>query len=211
MINLIWKDFSVTKRQILIAVAYCIAVPMILVLDGSTDFYLATVFIPFVATSLPIAKICSVEDVPDIRIMLKRLPYRVATRVAARFIFALILLSSSLVYLSFIQIWLFRYNNTIKAISDNIVLLFLFGTYYGLYLALFFWKGSVVAQYSVYVIFAIYFVVSLIVNKLNGHQTMGYIFQMVLSNKLLLIPICLGVISFFYIASIYCDRKRELI
>jgi|GEM_PF-2470467 len=211
MLNLISKDFKFTKKQALILIAYCIAVPILLYSDSGTNYYMASVFIPFVATSLLVNKICAIEDTTDMLIMLKRLPCKNTVRVAARFIFAFIVLAFSQLYLTCIQTFIFRLGSFSTLIIDNILLFLGFSVYYGLYLTLYYWQGSHFAQYSVYVCLGVYFAISFFVNRMEEGERFFEFMQNFLQNRNTFSLACLGIIFLFYFLSLKGEEHRKLV
>lgn len=211
MLNLINKEFVFTKKQALILVAYCILVPIALNGDSGANLYMASVFIPFVATSLMVNKICAIEDSVDMRILLKRLPYKGHIRVAARFSFAFIVLALSLLYLTCIQAFAFRQGEFLYLLKDNVLLFLLFATYYGLYLTLYYWKGCHFAQYSTYFCFIGYFGVSLLMNRFGKGEAIQKLIQSIAANFMILVIVCLGIIFLLFLLASFCEKNRELI
>lgn len=206
MFQLIKKDYEFTSRQSLFVLLYCIATPLILLLDGTKEYYIAQWFIPFFSVSFLLGKICSIEDNLDTRNFLKCLPYQTMERVGARFCFVFITLILSEIYVCLIQYFAFQQQIT-YIIKTNKIFACTFAGYYAIYLVLYYWFGNFIAQKSIYICFALLVFVRVLDKKMHFHQEL-LLYLKNHSNFLLYIAFAVVMIILFLVACVG-EKKRE--
>ncbi|MFG6324453.1 MAG: ABC-2 transporter permease [Lachnospiraceae bacterium] len=205
MTNLILKDYIFTRKQMLIAMMYCLAVPILLVMDGGDKNYWAQFFIPFAITSFLLAKIFYMEDATDVRYFLKLLPYSVYKRVGSRFCFMGITLIFAEVYLWAIQCIVFN-QQLLDVIKGNAVPVIIFFIYFALYIMLAYCFGYLTAQNTIYICMVIAAVLAIAYEKLNFNINFA-----ILANKqtvIVLSIVGMGIIFLFYLFSCKGEKRR---
>lgn len=205
MLNLIKKDYIFTRKQLCVAVLYCIVAPILLVIDGGTKLYWAQFFIPFCSVSFILGKIFYMEDATDVRYFLKRLPYTVYERVGARFCFMGITLFFSEVYLSFVQYFLFHQAFRV-ILRSNAIPIFIFIMYYSLYIMLAYCFGYLLAQNSIYVCMVIAAIMTIAYERMNISINFSEMANIETITILLILSI--GIIFLLYIIACKGDLKR---
>ena len=205
MTNLILKDYIFTRKQMLVAMMYCLAAPILLVMDGGGKNYWAQFFIPFCMTSFLLGKIFYMEDAADVRYFLKLLPYSVYKRVGSRFCFMVITLILSEAYLWVIQCAVFN-QQLLEVIKGNAIPAIIFFIYYSLYIMLAYCFGYLTAQNTIYVCMVIAGVLAIAYEKLNININFA-----ILANTQTVIALSIvgiGIIFLFYLFSCKGEERR---
>lgn len=206
MINLILKDYIFTRKQMLVGIAFCLATPILLVIDGGDKAYWAQFFIPFCLVSFLLSKIFYMEDSVDVRYFLKLLPYSTYKRVGSRYCFMIITLILSELYLWLIQCVVFK-QNLPEVIKGNIIPIIIFFIYYSLYITLGYSLGYLAAQNAIYVCMVIAGILAVAYEKLNINIDFA-----LLANKYLvtiLSIVSIGIIFLFFVFACKGCEKRE--
>lgn len=206
MFNLIKKDYIFTRKQLYVVMIYCLAAPILLLIDGGSKLYWAQFFIPFCCVSFILSKIFYMEDATDVRYFLKRLPYTVHERVAARFCFMGITLCLSEVYLGLVQYFLFHQSMEI-IIKSNAIPALIFVMYYSLYIMLAYCKGYLFAQNSIYVCMVVAAFMTIAYEKMNIPIDFSKMANF--KSVICLIILSIGIIFLFYLIACRGDVKRE--
>ena len=146
------------------------------------------------------------EDTIDVRYFLKRLPYTVYERVAARFCFMGITLCLSEIYLGLVQYFLFHQPVEL-IIKSNAIPVLVFVMYYSLYIMLAYCRGYLFAQNSIYVCMVIAAVMTIAYERMNIPINFSKMTNLVSVTSMIILSI--GIIFLFYIIACRGDCKRE--
>ena len=207
MIHLILKDYVFARKQMLIAVLYCLIAPVLLIMDGGSNKYSYWVqfLIPFCLISIPMGKIFYMENCSDDRYFLRQLPHGVYKRVASRFCFMAITLIVSEIYLCLIQYIIFR-QSIGEIIKNNAIPMIVFLVYYSLYIMLAYNFGYMSAQNTIHICVAVIGIWIVAYEKLALKLDLSVLTSF---NVIILFAmIGIGIITFAYYFSCKGERKR---
>lgn len=205
MFNLIMKDYMFTKKQALIAIAYCLAVPALLILDGGDKLYWAQFFIPFCLTTFLLGKISFKEDATDVRYFLKLLPYNVYKRVGARYCFMLTTLVVSEIYLWVLQYVVFK-QPIAQVAKGNVIPIIIFLLYFSLYITLSYCFDYFTAQNSIYGCMVIAGILVIAYEKLDFNINFAALATS--SSLIILSALSIGIIFLLFFLACIGDEKK---
>ncbi len=206
MTNLILKDYQFTRKQLCIALVYCLLAPVLLVIDGGNKNYWAQFFIPFCMTSFTLGRIFYVEDSSDVRYFLKLLPYSVYKRVGSRFCFMGITLILAEIYLCIVQCLTFK-QHLPEVIKGNAIPIIMFLVYYSIYIMLAYRFGYLTAQNTIYVCMVLFAILTIAYEKLNLNIDFA-IFSKT-QTIICMSIIAAGIIFLLYLFACKGDVKKE--
>ena len=207
MSNLILKDYIFTRKQLLISVLFCLATPILLVIDGGSKNYWAQFFIPYCVTSFLLGKIFFIEDTADVRCFLKLLPYSVYKRVASRFCFMGITLCISEAYLWVVQYVVFN-QPLLKVIKGNIIPIIIFFIYYSLYIMLSYSFGYLTAQNTIYICMIIVAALGIAYEKLN--ISINFVLLVNRYTIILFSIVSIAIVLFLFFLSCNGEKRRGI-
>lgn len=190
----------------LVGIIFCLATPILLIIDGGDKTYCAQFFIPFCLVSFLISKIFYMEDSVDVRYFLKLLPYSTYKRVGSRYCFMAITLFVSEAYLCFIQCFVFK-QELQEVIKGNAVPAMIFLIYYSLYIMLGYAYGYLTAQNTIYVCMVVVGMLAVAYEKLGINIDFA-----LFDNKFSIIVasiISIDIIFLFFILACKGCEKRE--
>lgn len=167
MINYIVKDIKFIRKYFLFVILYCVILPAALIIDGDNKFEFASFLIPFFSVSILLGKISNLEDGADQRVFLKLLPQSSKVKVGARYTFMAIILLISQVYLTIIQVWVFKVGELMSVIKINTMTFVLFMAYFSVYIMLFYLKDYYIAQNSIWFFIIVACILAFANNKMN--------------------------------------------
>lgn len=188
MLNLLYKDFVFTKKWCFFSLLYAIVIPILLKLDGGESIYFIQLLLPFFCISLPLGKILFMEDNDTVREFLRLLPYSARKRVSARYLFVIVIMVITQIYLVLVHLWA----NELYVLKQNILMSILFLLYFSIYLFFYYYKNYHVAQNCIYFCLVAFMAISFALKK---NIDLAFINN---------IPdICIYIILIFMIVGIY--------
>lgn len=205
MLNLIKKDYLFTKKIILFAVLYCIAVPFILSFDNDGKTYFADFLIPLALVTAPLAKIMSTEDTRSGVIFQKTLPYSSFEKVGARFAVVISLLFFGNILLNVMKQLVFKPQNFGDMVMQSIPVFVGFAIYYAAYMTIYYWKGYFASQFCIYILI----VIIIFGKRLMNAQVLEFV-TTVMNNKAGTCIAVVGILLIFYLISCTFDQNRKL-
>ncbi|SEI73099.1 ABC-2 family transporter protein [Lachnospiraceae bacterium A10] len=191
MFSLLKKDFVFTKKMILISVIYSIVVPVLLVFDTDGKAYFADFLVPLAFVTAPLAKIMNKEDTKSGVILQKMIPVSVPEIIAARYLFVIILMMISELFLSVMKMIAFGENDILLNMKDAMPYLISFIVYYAAYLMVYYWKGYFATQFCIYALI----IIVVLSNRIFGKSTFENLLQ--IKNGLYVGGVILFLLSFF--------------
>ena len=205
MLNLMRKDYLFTKKIMMYTILYCIAVPLILLLDQDGKIYFADLLIPLALVTAPLTKLMNAEDSKSGVIFQKTLPYTSYEKVGGRYLFVFSLLFLGNLYLSLVKVVLFGAGSFLEAFRQSVPVFVGFAVYYVIYLTVFYWKGYFASQ------FCVYFLVFLVVfgKRLLTQEVMEVVTR-IASNRILVSLVLVGILAVFYVISCSLDEQRKI-
>lgn len=165
MFTLLKKDINFCSKYIWITIIFCLLSPILLVIDGDNLYQLLSFYIPMVALGVIIGKICYMEDSDDVKMFLRSLPYKRSDIIMCKYLEALILNITSIIYVSIVQILLDKNSTLDHILKINILVGAFFMFYYSIYLFLYFKKNYYTAQNTMYIVLVIVFACIFISNR----------------------------------------------
>ena len=167
MISLINKDFTLIKKNLLFAILYLIAFPILIYFDRDNKYYLINIFVPFFSQVFIIGKMCHIEDGLEIKKFIKILPIKSSLIVLTKYVETICILIVCQIYGIIIDLIVYKSVAVSLILKANLVIFL--GTFiYGIcYLIVYYFKGYFIAQNSFLIFFILIFLIDSLLKKSN--------------------------------------------
>lgn len=205
MVSLAIKDYVFSKKILIITILYCLALPLVLIVDQDAKWYFLDLLIPFAIVSAPISKLAQMEDSKSGLIFRKTIMLSKYEVVGSRFVFATSLVVLSGVVLAIVKTVELRALGIIDSLESLPFIMAGFAIYNGIYLAVYYWKGFFATQFCTYGMI----VVLIFGRKLLQGEALES-FQTIISNRILMGVGSFVVVLLLYFLCVFFEGERSL-